>query len=233
MSGPGAILREIHRLRRNAKDLKGKIDQGPRQLKTQEDKVARQEQILKQAQEDLKHLKVATHQKEVSLKSADEQIKKYTKQLSDIMSKKEYDALKNELSHARAKGSKLEDEILEALGQIEEQTAQIPVLETNSKETRSQAEQFNRAYQARQADLAKQLQDVVAKLAEVEATLPEDIKPQYDRLTALKGEDALALVENRTCTACYTEITPQSYNDLIRALFVLCKSCGRMLYLSE
>ena len=27
MSGPGAILREIHRLRRNAKDLKGKIDQ--------------------------------------------------------------------------------------------------------------------------------------------------------------------------------------------------------------
>ena len=233
MSAPGAILREIHRLRRNAKDLKGKIDQGPRQLKGQEDKVTRQEQILKQAQEDLKRLKVATHEKEVSLKASDELVKKYTKQLSDIMSKKEYDALKAELAHARDKAAKLEDQILEALGQLEEQTAQIPVLENHLKETRAQAEQFNRDYQARLADLANQLKDVQSKLAEVEGTLPEDIKPLYDRLTSLKGEDALALVESRTCTACYTEITPQSYNDLIRALFVICKSCGRMLYLAE
>ena len=233
MSAPGAILREIHRLRRNAKDLKGKIDQGPRQLKAQEDKVSRQEQILKQAQEDLKHLKVATHEKEGSLKVTDEQVKKYTKQLSDIMSKKEYDALKSELTHARDKAAKLEDQILEALGQIEERTAQVPVLETNLKEARAQAEQFNREYQARLADLAKQHQETLHKLAEVEGTLPEDIKPQYDRLTAAKGEDALALVEGRTCTSCYTEITPQSYNDLIRALFVLCKNCGRMLYLAE
>ncbi|HMF16558.1 MAG TPA: C4-type zinc ribbon domain-containing protein [Gemmataceae bacterium] len=233
MSAPGAILREIHRLRRNAKDLKGKIDQGPKQLKTQEDKVARQEQILKQAQDDLKHLKVATHEKEGSLKVTDEQVKKYTKQLSDIMSKKEYDALKSELTHSRDKAAKLEDQILEALGQIEERTAQIPVLENNLKEARAQAEQFNREYQARLADLAKQHQETLAKLAEVEGTLPADIKPQYDRLTAAKGEDALALVEGRTCTSCYTEITPQSYNDLIRALFVLCKNCGRMLYLAE
>ena len=233
MSGPGAILREIHRLRRNAKDLKSKIDQGPRQLRAQEEKVARQEQLLKQAQDELKHLRVATRDKEISLKDADDQIKKYQKQLSDIMSKKEYDALKNELAHARDKGAKLEDAILEALSQIEERTAQIPVLENNLKEARNQADQFNREYQTRLADLAKQLQDAQTQLAEVERTLPEDIKPQYDRLTALKGEDALALVEGRTCTSCYTEITPQSYNDLMRALFVLCKSCGRMLYLPE
>jgi len=233
MSGPGAILREIHRLRRNAKDLKGKIELGPRQLKAQEDKVARQEQILKQAQEDLKHLKVASHEKEGSLKVADEQIKKYQKQLSDIMSKKEYDALKNELAHARDKGAKLEDQILEAMGQIEERAGQIPVLENNLKEARNQAEQFNREYQTRMADLARQLQEVLQQLADVEATLPEDIKSQYDRLTSLKGEDALALVEGRTCTSCYTEITPQSHNDLMRALFVICKNCGRMLYLAE
>src|SRR5262249_50815614 len=137
------------------------------------------------------------------------------------------------LAHARDKAAKLEDEILEALGQLEERTAQIPVLENNLKEARNQADQFNREYQTRLADLAKQLQDAQTQLAEAEGTLPEEIKPQYARLTALKGEDALALVEGRTCTACYTEITPQSYNDLMRALFVLCKSCGRMLYLPE
>ena len=70
----GSVLREIHRLRRNAKDLKSRIDQGPRQQQTQKDKVARQEEILRTAQDELKHLKVENHQKEVSLKALDEKV---------------------------------------------------------------------------------------------------------------------------------------------------------------
>src|SRR5215831_8293978 len=98
MPAPGATLREIHRLRRAAKDLSTRIESGPRQVKAQRAAVARHEENLKKAQDELKHLKVHTHEKEVSLKSATEQIKKYEKQLNDIMSKKEYDALKHELA---------------------------------------------------------------------------------------------------------------------------------------
>ena len=39
MPGPGSILREIHRLRRHIKDLEGKIESGPRQLKAQQNKI--------------------------------------------------------------------------------------------------------------------------------------------------------------------------------------------------
>jgi predicted nucleic acid-binding Zn-ribbon protein len=229
----GSVLREIHRLRRNAKDLKSRIDQGPRQQQTQKDKVARQEEILRTAQDELKHLKVENHQKEVSLKALDEKIKKYDKQLSDIMSKKEYDALKHELAHARDEVAKLEDQILDVLGEIEERTAKMPELENNLREARAQAAQFERDYEARMASLAQQQQEVLQKLKEVEATLPEDIRPHYERLTNAKGEDALAVLSERTCSACYTEVTAQNYSDLVRGLFVLCKSCGRMLYISE
>ena len=65
--------------------------------------------------------------------------------------------------------------------------------------------------------------------------LPADYhnKPLYDRLVNAKGEDAMSEVLNKVCVACYTEITAQSYNDLIGGKFLLCKSCGRILYLPE
>jgi len=233
MPGAGAILREIHRLRKNAKEIQTRIDQGPQKLKAQQDRVARQDETLHKAQDELKHLKVDTHQKEVSLKAVDEKIKKYEKQLADIMSKKEYEALKIELAHAREQAGKLEDEILGVMTQVEEKAARIPELEKNLKEGRAQVEQFVRDYDERMARLAQEQKDVLQKLAEVEETLPEEIRPHYDRLIKMKSEDALALVEGRICTACYTEITAQSEQELLRGWFILCKNCGRIMYLAE
>jgi predicted nucleic acid-binding Zn-ribbon protein len=233
MPGAGAILRDIHRLRKNAKDIQTRIAQGPQKLKAQQDRVTRQEETLHKAQDELKHLKVDTHQKEVSLKTVDEKIKKYEKQLADIMSKKEYEALKIELAHAREQAGKLEDEILGVMGQVEEKTARIPELEKNLKEGRAHVEQFVREYDERMARLGQEQKDVLHKLAEIEATLPEEITPAYQRLVNAKGEDALALVEGRICTACYTEITAQNEQDLLRGVFILCKNCGRIMYLAE
>src|SRR5262249_51783582 len=134
----GATLREIHRLRHAAKDLTERIEAGPRQIKAQHAAMARHGENLKKAQDDLKHLKVQTHQKEVSLKSASEQIKKYEKQLNEIMSKKEYDALKHELATTRASEGKLEDEILAAFTDVEERQKKIPELEKTLAQSKAQ-----------------------------------------------------------------------------------------------
>ena len=77
---PAAILREVHRLRRHAKDLQTEIERLPRQLNAQKGKVVRQEDVLKQAQEGIKKLKVSIHEKEVSLKSKHQEIAKREKQ---------------------------------------------------------------------------------------------------------------------------------------------------------
>jgi predicted CXXCH cytochrome family protein len=43
----------------------------------------------------------------------------------------------------------------------------------------------------------------------------------------------MAAVQGRTCSACHSEITAQNYNELLQELFVVCKSCDRILYLPE
>jgi predicted nucleic acid-binding Zn-ribbon protein len=233
MAGPATILREIHRLQRHAHDLKTEIERIPRLLKGQEAKVARQEEAVREAQENLKQLKLASHDKESQLKSTLQLIDKHKQQREQVSSKKEYDALTHEIAADKTRCQELEDEILETLGQIEEQTARVPDLEQTVKQAKAEAAQYEKSTRERQTVLVGQLEQVQQQIKEVDATLPSDVRPIYERLVGLRGEDAMAAVQNRTCMACYTEITAQAFNDLMLSQFILCKSCGRVLYLPE
>src|SRR5438477_12579330 len=120
MAGPAIILREIHRLRTFAGDLQSRIDSAPKQLKAQQGLVTKREDELKQGQDLVKKLKVAIHEKEVSVKAENQLIKKYEGQLNDITSKKEYDALRNEIAGVREKIRAYEDETLNTMMDLEE-----------------------------------------------------------------------------------------------------------------
>jgi predicted nucleic acid-binding Zn-ribbon protein len=233
MSGPAAILREIHRLRRHARDLKNELDRGPRTLGLQQAKIAKQDEVYREAQETIKRLKVTTHEKEGSLRAKNQQIVKHQKQLNEATGKKEYDALQQEIAGEKKACLELEDDILNDMAATEEMTAQLPQLEEAAKRAKEELARFEKEHQARLASLTEQLNQVTQQLKEVEATLPEDIRPSYDRLIGARGDDALSMVQERICLTCNTEITAQNRNDLLRNLFVLCKSCGRMLYLPE
>jgi predicted nucleic acid-binding Zn-ribbon protein len=233
MAGPATILREIHRLRRHAADLEREIERQPLRLKGQQAKLAAQEEALRQGHEDLKHLKVTSHDKEVELKTTHQHIDKHERQLNEAGSKKEYDALKAEIAADKKKCLQLEDEILDTMARTEDLTARIPELERVLVRAKTDYAEFEKSSKERLGTLSEQLEKTRKTIDEVEFTLPEATRAQYERLVAARGEDALAAVQNQTCMACYTGITAQSFNDLSLGQLVFCKSCGRALYLPE
>src|SRR5438105_2967035 len=109
MSGPAVTLREIHRLRRFARDLQEQIERGPKQLKAQQAKVARHEAARHEAQDTLKKLKVQVHEKETTLKTTHAVIVKHKGQLNAAASKKEYDALANEIAAEQARFGQVQE----------------------------------------------------------------------------------------------------------------------------
>src|SRR5262249_50712828 len=123
--------------------------------------------------------------------------------------------------------------ILAAMMEVETQTARVPDLEKAVSQAKEDAARMSAGIQSRADELTAMLDNVRKQTAEVEASLAEDVRTQYDRLVAAHGEDALSSVQGRTCSACYTEITAQNYNDLLQGKFVVCRSCGRMLYLPQ
>jgi predicted nucleic acid-binding Zn-ribbon protein len=233
MPGPAVILKELHRLRRHIKDLETKIEQAPKQLAIQQKKLAFQEDVFKQAQENLKTLAALIRDKDGSIKATQQQIKKYEKQLETAGNKKEYDTLKAEITSEKALISKFEDETLAAMGESETKAALLPEAEKAVQKARADFAQFEKDLQERLHRFADDRTKSQEALKTTEATLPEDVHAQYDRLIAAKGMDTLAGVGGRSCSACYTEITSQMLSELKREMTMLCKNCGRMLYLES
>src|SRR5439155_20097137 len=123
--------------------------------------------------------------------------------------------------------------ILEVMSEIETRAAQVPEYEKAVHKAKEDTARIISDIQTRRNEFTDRLNEALKSIREVEAGLPEDVRALYDRLVAAKGDSAMASVQDRTCSACYTEITAQSQNDLLQERLVLCKNCGRILYLPE
>jgi predicted nucleic acid-binding Zn-ribbon protein len=233
MAGLGTLLRELHRIHRQYRDLREILDRIPVQLKIQRTKTARHEDALKQGQEGLKRVKVTIKEKESELKSKGEQIDKYERQINTVTEMKEYRALKTEIAGGKEACARLEDEILHAMGEVDERTAALPELEKNAKTAREDLARFESTSKEKEAGLREQLGQVEAKLKETEKGLPEEYHELYNRLVNARGADALAPVRGRICSACSTEITNQQRAELALDRWLVCPACDRILYMPE
>jgi predicted nucleic acid-binding Zn-ribbon protein len=231
MAGPMPVFREIHRLRGFIHNLQEQLDRIPRLRKAHQARLAKQEQALREAQEAIRKLKVTASDKEKSLKATNGQITRYEQQVNLVSSKKEFDALQLEIAHARTTCEKLEDEILQALVDVDEKTAQLPGLEKALAQVKDEVAKFEAESAPRQADWAAQQAETRKQLQAAEANVPAELRPQYNRTIASLDHEGMAAVKDRTCTACYTEIIYQDFAALELDAFVICKSCGRILYL--
>jgi uncharacterized protein len=230
---PGIVdtLRELHRLHRLIRDLKAETEKGPKLLRQQQMRLTRAEEAVKEGHETIKKLKVTSHEKEVELKAAHQQIAKYEKQRETAASKKELDAFEHEIAHNRQVCTKLEEEIFALLSNIDERTTKVPELDKVMVTAKKDLAGFEQEETQRQQRLAAELQRAEAELAELEKTLPSDIRAIYNRLISAHGAEGLAAVKDKTCTNCYGSLTLQHQRELDAGRFFLCKNCGRALYI--
>jgi uncharacterized protein len=109
----------------------------------------------------------------------------------------------------------------------------LPEAEKTAQKARADFAQFKKDQEELMARYGNEKTRAEEALKAAEATLPDDVRPQYLRIVAGKGTDALAGVKGRICSACYTEVTSQMLSELKREMFIQCKNCGRMLYVES
>ena len=233
MPTAGEILRELHRLHRHIRDLRAEIEKGPRLIKQQQTKASKHEAAVLDAHDALKRLKVTVHSKETTLKATHQQIAKYEKQLNEAGSKKEYDALQTEIAHAKETCSTLEDEILTAMGEIDDRTAQVPGVEKALAEVKVETAECEKDAQDRHGRLTHDLQETLTALAVAEPGIPPAIRTVYDKQVGAHGADGIAMVKDKTCMVCYASVTQQQLRELEAGMFSLCKTCGRLVYVAR
>ena len=231
MGGPASLFREIHALRSYAHSLQEQLDRLPRQLKAQQARVTAAEAALKAAQERVRQLKVEATTKEKTFKSKGELLARYEEQLAGIQSKKEYDAKQLEIAFTKTEIAQLEDEILQAMSEGEAEAARLPQLEQALAKVRDEVSQFEAEMAPKKATWEAEFSSTQAKIKELEPNIPKNVRAAYERTVASMGHDGFAPVREQVCGGCRAEITAQMQNELEADLFVMCRSCGRILYL--
>jgi uncharacterized protein len=227
------LFREIHRLRRHLRDLKKEIDLLPVSLKAYQNKVVKQEQALKDAQDGIKKQKVAINEKEVSLKSANQLLVKYEKQANDLKTPKEVEAIQTEIANTKKHIAQLEEEALAKLAGLDEMNAKLPSFDEQLKKAREQLKAFESEMGERRERLNGEMKLAEAELKACEAKIPAAVRGAYDRLIKSFGAEALSGVKGRSCSQCNQSVSAEQVSELTMGRFVCCSNCGKAFYLIE
>jgi uncharacterized protein len=225
------LLREIHRLRKFIREAQTEIDRAPKVLKAHQTKVAAQEKALADAKEDLKKRKAGILAGEAQIKSLNQALKKHEKQLEELSAQRDIEAKQHDITNTKDLIAKQEDEYLAAMTEVDERTAKLPDFEAALTKAKADFATYEKESAERIERLRGEAATATQKLATEEAKLPANIRHQYDRLIRAHGADALAAVENNSCSQCRVGITPQMLMELQKGTeCIYCRNCGRVLY---
>ena len=233
MPPPSNLLRDLRRIHQQLGDLHDREVRGPKQVQARRINVAKSEQGLKETNEKTKHARVAADEKQLQLRSSETKITELRRKLNEAASNREYQALLEQIAADEMANSVLEDEILEALGEIDDyQAAGVEaqqLLDRGREELAKGEVRLTEEAVLIQGDVTR----LEAELKSSESGIQSEIRDVYNRVIASKGSDGMALVEGEYCGGCYQQIPPNSINRLYLKQPVLCNNCGRLLYLLE
>lgn len=182
----------------------------------------------------LQQAEVGQRGNEVSIRQADDEIKKLEVRLNTVRNNAEYQATLLQIESVKRERARLEEEGLGLLEQIEELRGKVAaaaeVLQTEQAVFDEFVEKADALLIEREAQLGRVSQGRDDILAEV----PPELVSRYERLFAARDGLAVCAAESGTCTGCYTSIPPNLQVKLqAGSAVVQCNSCQRILYQPE
>lgn len=222
-------LKEIHDLREQLEEQTRLLQQGPLQITARQSSIHAKRAELDARRLKLKQLKVSSEQKSLQLKSNEDRIRDLEAKLHAVSSNREYDALRTQIAADKMANSVLEDEIIEALEGIDAMQLEVNQFDAGIVKIEQELTTFTAVVKERDAGLRQQIEELTAKVGDVESVLPAEVIPTYQRLVAAYGAKALAPVKGRSCGSCYIGLTPQTVVELKGGAIKFC-TCGRLMY---
>lgn len=172
---------------------------------------------------------------ESELQTIQARIDKGHEKLRAVKTNKEYQAGLKEIEDLRGIGSKIEDEMIAVLDQIEQASATLKTHQTRlgarTGEIRRDKECILKETEAARA----RLEALEAEARQVVDTVAAGVLMLYRRVKAAKADDVgIAAVHAATCRGCNVSIPPQMYNELQRNdRLKHCPNCDRIIYWQE
>jgi len=158
-------------------------------------------------------------------------IVKYANQQFQTRKNEEYRALAHEIEMCKEAIFRIEDEEIALMERAEAGVKEIARATLAANAAKKLAEEQVAQLDAREANLQKELAQLLENREELAAAVPEGARLRYERLFRNKGENVVVGVERGVCGGCHMRLPPQlvvmCQGD---KEIVTCSNCGRILY---
>jgi predicted nucleic acid-binding Zn-ribbon protein len=170
-----------------------------------------------------------THDKDLA--TAQQRLSKYKEQLMEVKTNAEYHAMQHQITAATAEVSKVEEQILVNMLEMDEINARLKAAEAALKADEIRLEKERAAIQAEVAEKQRVLDASIEERAKLTPLLQRGTIDLFERV--LKARQGIAVAEaiNGICSICRVRLRPQVYNTILRnEEIVQCDHCQRVLY---
>ena len=227
------VLRDLHRYHIQLADVASRLKRGPVQVRIARERVDERLASQQAAKDDVMQSRKHCDEKELQLKEREAKIADLKAKLNACNSNREYQAFLEQIAAHEQANSVLSDEILEGYDKIQELEEKVKLRDLAVAQERAELEGVEKRVADEKDSLESDLARLTDELGDVEQRLPSEIRGDFLRLAKVRAEESLASVEADICQGCYQRITPQMSAELHQQRHVICKSCGRWLYLPE
>lgn len=233
MSPTLAGLKDLHVLQQQREEYEHQLKRGPQKIKARQ-KIADTRRAEVEAQKAaLLELRKSADQKSLQLKSNEAKILELKAKLNAAASNREFDIFKEQIAADTMANSVLEDEILETLERVDTLMQELKELEAVLAAAEADVATCTDEVNSARPGLEASIAELKEQIAVAEKAVPTEHREVYRRLVIAHGAGALAELEGGACAACHTIVSAQDRVKLNVGKIVFCRSCGRLLYITQ
>lgn len=234
-------LLKLQSVENSLRAAKGKLTRCRRNVVIQENLIRSLQNALEAKKEEVQLTKVQFDRLELELKTKDEIITRLRASLNIAKTNKEYSAVLTQLNTSKADNSKIENQSLELLKDIEADEAECEDIQKQIDEQKETLEQTRKESEI----LANKYQSEIDKIQEewdqAAQIIPNDSLETFKRVAETYDGQAVALIEQQgnkkgaySCGGCFMGITAESVNMLMtKDTLIRCPNCTRILVLGN
>lgn len=215
-------------------ELERSKDYLPEMINTLEKEIEETHQAIKSTEEELNEQTLLNKNLDLELATLNQELAKFQKQMRDIKTNKEYDALTTEIANRKLKISTTEEEILKTLTRIDD-------LKERIKQYKQKLEDIEKTNDAQLADLREKLSSIEDKVKikegdrkNVTVRMEKKLLAVYERVRKGRGNHVVVTIRKRACGACHKAVPPQTIQEIREGKKIYtCDNCGRILIWTE
>ncbi len=226
--------------------VEGELRKTQKKLKHIQQVVLKQQHQISQLQnahnakkEEIKLTRIQHDKLELELRSREDEITKSRVALNQARTNKDYSAILTKINTQKADKSKLEDQILNLMGQIDTYQAALREIETDIETDQQKLDDLELQSQEKQQVEQKILDALLKQRQDASGHVPGEQRALFDRLAERYDGEVLAKIEpnekrrsEHTCGGCFMSIPLEIINSLMsRDDVQVCANCGRILVL--